>query len=92
MKELEIGKRYTWEEVKKAYPGKWVRMRDCNLSPGKDIIDGILVSVHSDDEAGTMKLKLFKEKSTDKFRRTEFGMNIGVIECLNARMEVTDEP
>ena len=30
--ELEIGKRYTWEEVVEAYPGKWVRMSDCNLT------------------------------------------------------------
>ncbi|MDE6616326.1 MAG: hypothetical protein K2K35_07135 [Lachnospiraceae bacterium] len=41
-KELELRKRYTWEEVVEAYPGMWVRMSDCNLTISLGIIDGIL--------------------------------------------------
>lgn len=31
-KELELGKRYTWEEVVEAYPGMWARISDCSLT------------------------------------------------------------
>ena len=91
-KELEIGKRYTWEEVVEAYPGKWVRMSDCNLTVGSGIIDGILVGVYTDDESEKVELEMWDEESKDKLRRTTIGFSEGVIECLNARMEVKDEP
>ena len=91
-KELEIGKRYTWEEVVEAYPGKWVRMSDCNLTVGSGIIDGILAGVYTDKESTKIELKMRHEKSKDKLRRTTVGFGVGVIECLNARMEVKDEP
>ncbi len=90
--ELEIGKRYTWEEVVEAYPGKWVRMSDCNLTVGSGIIDGILVGVYTDDESEKVELEMWDEESKDKLRRTTIGFSVGVIECLNARMEVKDEP
>ncbi len=91
-KELEIGKRYTWEEVVEAYPGKWVRMSDCNLTVGSGIIDGILVGVYTDDESEKVELEMWDEESKDILDRTTIGFNVGVIECLNARMEVKDEP
>lgn len=91
-KELEIGKRYTWEEVAEAYPGKWVRMSDCNLTAGAGITDGILVGVYTDKESTKVELKMRHERSKDKLRRTTIGFGVGVIECLNARMEVKDEP
>lgn len=31
-KELELGKRYTWEGVVEAYPGMWARISDCSLT------------------------------------------------------------
>ena len=91
-KELEIGKRYTWEEVVEAYPGKWVRMSDCNLTVGSGIIDGILVGVYTDDESEKVEFEMWDEESKDILDRTTIGFNVGVIECLNARMEVKDEP
>ena len=91
-KELEIGKRYTWEEVVEVYPGKWVRMSDCNLTVGSGIIDGILVGVYTDDESEKVELEMWDEESKDKLRRTTIGFGVGVIECLNARMEVKDAP
>ena len=91
-KELEIGKTYTWEEVVEVYPGKWVRMSDCNLTVGSGLIDGILVGVYTDDESEKVELEMWDEESKDKLRRTTIGFGVGVIECLNARMEVKDEP
>ena len=91
-KGLEIGKRYTWEEVVEAYPGKWVRMSDCSLMAGAGIIDGILVGVYTDDESEKVELDMWDKESKDKLRRTTIGFNVGVIECLNARIEVKDEP
>ena len=90
--ELEIGKRYTWEEVVEAYPGMWVRMSDCNLTIGSGIIDGVLVGVYTDDESEAVELGMWDEESKDELRRTTFGFNIGVIEFLNAEMGVKDEP
>lgn len=90
--ELEIGKRYTWEEVVEAYPGMWVRMSDCNLTIGSGIIDGVLVGVYTDDESEAVELGMWDEESKDELRRTTFGFNIGVIECLSAEMGVKDEP
>ena len=55
-KELEIGKRYTWEEVVEAYPGMWVRMSDCNLTVGSGIIDGILAGVYTDDSVEPIQI------------------------------------
>ena len=87
-KELEIGKRYTWEEVVEAYPGMWVRMSECNLTIGSGIIDGILAGVYTDDAVDLVMIKMHRENSKDELQRTTFGFNIGVIECLNAEMEV----
>lgn len=87
-KGLEIGKRYTWEEVVEAYPGKWVRMSDCNLTVGSGIIDGILIGVYADDNVDTVMIKMHQENSKDELQRTTFGFNVGVIECLNAEMGV----
>ena len=78
-KELEIGKRYTWEEVVEAYPGKWVRMSDCSLTVGSEIINGILVGVYTDDESEKVELQMWDEESKDEFQRTTFGFNVGVI-------------
>lgn len=91
-KELEIGKRYTWKEVVEAYPGRWVRMSNCNLTAGSGIIDGILAGVYTDDNADIVMIRMHKENSEDKFRRTTFGFDIGLIECLNAEIGVKDEP
>lgn len=91
-KELEIGKRYTWEEVVEAYPSKWVRMSDCNLTVGSGIIDGILVGVYTDDESEKIELEMWDEESKDILDRTTIGFNVGVIECLNAEVGVKDEP
>lgn len=91
-KELKIGERYTWNQIKEAYPGKWVRVSDCNLTVGSGIIDGILVGVYSDDEVGPVQLEIFDTGSKDKLRRTIMGLGIGVIECLNAEVGVMDEP
>ena len=91
-KGLEIGKRYTWEEVVEAYPGMWARMSDCNLTIGSGIIDGILAGVYTDDAVDLVMIKMHRENSKDELQRTTFGFNIGVIECLNAEMEVKDEP
>ena len=63
--ELEIGKRYTWEEVVEAYPGMWVRMSDCNLTIGSGIIDGVLVGVYTDDESEAVELGMWDEESKD---------------------------
>ena len=90
--ELEIVKIYTWEDVVVVYPGKWVRLSDCNLTAGSGIIDGILVGVYTDDESEKVELEMWDEESKDKLRRTTIGFGVGVIECLNARMEVKDEP
>ena len=89
-KELEIGKRYTWEEVVEAYPGMWARMSDCNFIVGLGVIDGILVGVYTDNEMSSIDIEMKHEKSKDILDRTTYGFNIGVIECLNARMEVKD--
>ena len=71
-----------------AYPGKWVRMSDCNLGYGGGIIDGILVSIHNDKECGHIKVMIRRDGSRDELMRTTSEMNIGVITCLNAKMEV----
>lgn len=94
MKELEFNKRYTWKEVVEAYPGKWVRMSQCTLSEGAGIIDGILVSIHNDEEYGHTKIMLLDAGSDDELRRTTSEMSVGIITCWNARMEVDtdDEP
>lgn len=91
-KELELGKRYTWEEISGTYPGMWVRMSDCNLIKGSGIIDGVFAGVYSDDEVEPIQIQMWDEKSKDKLRRTTFGFNIGVIECLNAEVGVKNEP
>ncbi|MCX4327344.1 MAG: hypothetical protein OSJ45_08620 [Lachnospiraceae bacterium] len=91
-KELELGKRYNWEEIVEAYPGMWVRMSDCNLTIGSDIIDGILLGIYTDRDVAPVQIKMWHEKSKDELQRTTYDMNIGVIECLNAEMEVKDEP
>ena len=92
MKELEFGKRYTWEEGVEAYPGMWARMSDCNLTVGFGIIDGILIGIYTDKESTKVELKMRHEKSKDILDRTTLGFSVGVIECLNAEMGVKDEP
>ena len=92
MNKLEIGKRYTWNEVKETYPGMWVRMSDCNLTIGSGIIDGTLVGVYTDDESIDAEIKMLDEGAKDMFCRTTDGMGIGVIDCLNAELGVRDEP
>lgn len=90
-KELKMGERYTWEQVKEAYPGMWVRMSNCNLTAGSGIIDGILVGVYSDEDVEPVQLEIFDTGSDDKLRRTIMGLGIGVIQCLNAEVGVMDE-
>ena len=68
----------------------WVRMSKCNLTKGYGIIDGILVGVYSDDEEEPIQIEIWDEESDDILDRTTCGMNIGVIECLNAEIEVRD--
>jgi len=89
-KELEVGKRYTWEEVVEAYPGMWARMSDCNFIVGLGVIDGILVGVYTDEESEAVELEMWHEKSKDILDRTTYDFNIGLIECLNASVEVRD--
>ena len=84
--ELEFGKRYTWNEVVEAYPGKWVRMSQCTLIDGAGITDGVLVGVYSDEEHGHVLALIIKDDSDDILRRATSEMSIGVITCLNARM------
>lgn len=91
-KELELGKRYTWEKVVEAYPGIWARMLDCNLTVGSGIIDGILIGVYTDKESTEVELKMRHEKLKDILDRTTLGFSIGVIECLNAEVGVKDGP
>lgn len=91
-RELELGKRYTWQEIVEAQPGKWVRMSDCKLTVGAGIIDGILIGIYTDEESEYVEIKMRHEKSKDKLRRTTSEMGMGIIECLNAAMEVKDEP
>lgn len=78
-KELEIGKRYTWDEVVEAYPGMWVRMSECNLIRGVIIADGILVGVYTDDESEEVMIKMHREKSEDILDRTTCDINLGVL-------------
>lgn len=95
-KELQIGKRYTWDEVVAAYPDKWVRMNDCTLGWGDSIIDGILAGVYNDDDdTDDIWLEVFHGRNdsvakNNMFCRTTMGM--GFIDCLNAKMEVHDAP
>lgn len=95
-KELEIGKRYTWEEVCMAYPAKWVRMNDCTIGWGDSIVDGIFTAVHDDGDTDDEWLDIWNGRNgrarNDRFRRTEVGIGVGIIDCLNAQMEVRDEP
>lgn len=90
MEKLEFGKRYTWEQVVNAYPGKWARMSECSLGYGHSIVDGILAGVYTDDEAENIQMKLWNENSDDLFRRTTYEMAVGVIDCLNAQVGVRD--
>lgn len=96
-KELKLGKRYTWKEVTETYPDKWVRMNDCTLGWGNGIVDGILVGVYNDGETEDVRLEVWQGRNNDatkndRLRRTSIGMGVGVIDCLNAKMEVRDEP
>ena len=84
-KELEVGKRYRWIDAVKAYPGKWVRMRDCTMDHA-EVVDGIFLGAYSDEDVGPIQIKIWNTKSKDKLRRTTSDMAIGVIDCLNARM------
>lgn len=90
-KELEIGKCYTWEQVKSAYPDRWVRMHNCKFGPGQCIIEGILVGVYSDDEVEPVQIMVRHDGSHDVVDRTSCGLGIGIIECLNAEVGVRDE-
>lgn len=89
-KELELGKRYTWEDVQKAYPGKWVRMHDCTLGWGDSIIDGILLGVYNDGETEDVRIEMWDSGSDDVLDRTSISMGMGSIDCVNAEMEVRD--
>ena len=62
------------------------------LNARMEVIDGILVGVYTDDESEKVELEMWDEESKDILDRTTIGFNVGVIECLNARMEVKDEP
>lgn len=95
--ELELGKRYTWEEVQKTYPDKWVRMNKCTFGWGNSIIDGIFAGVYNDGETEDVWLEVWEGRNdnatkNDRFVRTTMGMGLGIINCLNAKMEVRDEP
>ena len=72
-KELELGKRYTWEEVRKVYPRKWVHMHDCTLGWGSSIIDGILLGVYNDGETEELRLKLIDSNPDYILDRTTIG-------------------
>ncbi len=95
-KKLEIGKGYTWKEVQEAYPNKWVRMNDCTFGWGNSIVDGVLTGVYNDGETEDVRIEVWEGRNNktknDRLRRTSIGMGVGVIDCLNAKMEVRDEP
>ena len=95
-KELEIGKRYAWKEVQEAYPDKWIRMNDCTFGWGQSIIDGVLAGVYNDGETEDVWIEIWKGRNdktkNDRLDRTSCGMGSGIIDCLNAKMEVRDEP
>lgn len=91
-RELKFGNRYTWKEVQEVYPDKWVRMHDCTLGWGDSIIDGILLGVYNDGETEDVRIEIWDSGSDDLLDRTSIGMGVGVIDCLNAKMEVRDEP
>lgn len=78
-KELEIGKRYTWKKVQEAYPGKWVRMRNCTLGWVYSIVDGILLGVYNDGETEKIYLEIINSGSEDRLDRTTIGMDVGFI-------------
>lgn len=57
---------------------------------------GIFADVYADD-ADDVWLEVLHGRHNgatkyDRFRRTTIGMELGFIECLNAKMEVRDEP
>ncbi len=53
---LEVGRRYTWEEVESVAHGKWVVMKDC-IMDGDNILSGIFVDASTDDKPGAMLIK-----------------------------------
>ncbi len=53
---LEVGRRYTWNEIVSALPNMWVVMKDCNID-GADIVDGVLVDAADDDNWSGMLIK-----------------------------------
>lgn len=74
-------------------------MNDCSIGQGDSIVDGILAGIYNDNdyEADDVRLEVFYGRrggtaKNDRFRRTTIGMGLGFIDCLNAKMEVRDEP
>ncbi len=45
VKELELNKRYTWEDIIEAYPDMWVYMSEPVYNEDRDLISGILLAV-----------------------------------------------
>ena len=89
---LEIVKRYTWDEVAEAYPGKWVYMKNCTFEWGNEIVDGVFAGAFDDSNVLQLRLSVQRERNdktkNDRVARTEIGMGLGFIDCLNDKMEV----
>lgn len=79
MGDLELGKRYTWEQVIEAYPGKWARMSECVLGYGQSIVNGILEGIYTDSEMSSVQAEIWQAKSKDLMRRTTSGMAMGIL-------------
>lgn len=70
-------------------------MNNCTFGWGNGIIDGILVGVYNGGETEDVHIEVWEGRNdktkNDRLRRTSIGMGNGIIDCLNAKMEVRDE-
>ena len=69
--------RMTWDEMATKYPGRWVVVKDADMT-GPDIMSGVLVAVKTDDEIVPFRLSN-THKDYEICRTTEGGFH-GIID------------
>ena len=63
-------KYYTWQELAKEFPDKWVVVENATLDSGGFIVSGNLIGVCSDNEIDDFVVSCYKEDKRISYERT----------------------
>ena len=79
---------YTWHELVKDFPGKWVVVENATLDDGGFIKEGELIGVCSDNEIDDFLISCYEENKQISYERTIKESGVGIINVEDFVYEV----